>query len=134
MQKPSVELALHADVDGSLEALTESLLALNTGRVIFKVVKASVGAPSTADVQFAQNTGATLVAFGVKVPGAADKLAQTLKVPVLESECARCSTLCELAVTGAAINVLQQNNTRTGMAQAASTCTTKDNHFKSATC
>lgn len=86
--KPSVELALHADVDGSLEALTESLLALNTGSVVFKVVKASVGAPSSADVQFAQTTGAALVAFGVKVPAAVSKQAQTKQVPVVESKCA----------------------------------------------
>jgi translation initiation factor IF-2 len=86
--KPSVELALHADVDGSLEALTESLLALNSGAVVFKVVCADVGAPSAADVQFAQTTGATLVAFGVRVPPAVTAAAQQLKVPVLESECA----------------------------------------------
>ena len=86
--KPSVELVLHADVDGSLEALSESLLALNTGQVVFKVVRTGVGAPSPSDVQFAQATGATLVAFGVKVPAATQQRADQLKVPVVESKCA----------------------------------------------
>jgi translation initiation factor IF-2 len=86
--KPSVDLQLHADVDGSLEALTESLLALNTGKVIFKVVKASVGTPTPADVEFANMTGASLVAFGVEVPGAVEAAANQRKVPVLQSKCA----------------------------------------------
>lgn len=83
-----MELVLHADVDGSLEALTESLLALNTGQVVFKVVRTGVGAPSPSDVQFAQATGATLVAFGVKVPAATQQRADQLKVPVVASKCA----------------------------------------------
>jgi translation initiation factor IF-2 len=92
VQRPSVELQLHADVDGSLEALTECLLALNTGHIIFKVVKASVGAPSTADVQFARTTGSTLVAFSVPVPANVRKEANQAHVSIVESKCAHLLT------------------------------------------
>jgi translation initiation factor IF-2 len=79
---------LYADVDGSLEALTESLLSLNTGTVIFKVVKSAVGVPSSSDVLFAHATGSTIVAFGVEVPPAVASRAGGLGVPILQGKCA----------------------------------------------
>jgi translation initiation factor IF-2 len=87
VKRPSVDLQLYADVDGSLEALTESLLALNTGTVIFKVAKSMVGAPSGADILFAQATGATIVAFGIEVPPAVESRAASYGVPVLQGKC-----------------------------------------------
>lgn len=94
VKRPSVDLQLYADVDGSLEALTESLLALNTGRVVFKVTRSTVGPPSAADVLFAQATRSTIAAFGVSVPTPAAAHAASLGVPVIESKCAPLASLC----------------------------------------
>jgi Translation-initiation factor 2 len=86
--KPSMPLMLHADVDGSLEALTSSLLAVNTGRIVFKVVGAGVGPPSSRDVQLAADTGACLVCFGVSAPASVAREADSKGVSVVQSECA----------------------------------------------
>ena len=87
IKRPSVDLQLYADVDGSLEALTESLLALNTGHVVFKVTRSTVGPPSAADVLFAQATRSTIAAFGVSLPSQVAANAASLNVPVVESKC-----------------------------------------------
>lgn len=83
--RPSVPLLLHADVDGSLEALTSSLLALNTGRILFKVVAASVGPPSQRDVRLAADAGASVACFGVSVPVAIEREAAQLGVQMIQS-------------------------------------------------
>lgn len=81
-----MQLQLHADVDGSLEALTSALLALNSGMVVFKVVKASIGPPSPADIDMAHTTGASIVAFGVTVDDARQKQATMRGVDIVASE------------------------------------------------
>jgi hypothetical protein len=79
---------LHADVDGSLEALTSSLLAVNTGSTVYKVVTAAVGQPSFRDVQMAHDTGACIVSFGVSMPTAVQRDADMRGVATVQSECA----------------------------------------------
>ena len=86
--RPSVPLLLHADVDGSLEALTSSLLALNTGRILFKVIAASVGPPSQRDIKVAADAGARIACFGVNVPVTIEREAARLGVQVVQSRCA----------------------------------------------
>lgn len=85
MLRPSVPLLLHADVDGSLEALMSSLLALNTGRILFKVVAASVGPPSHRDIRMAADAGASVACFGVPVPVAIEREAAQLGVQLVQS-------------------------------------------------
>lgn len=98
-----MQLQLYADVDGSLEALTESLLALNTGVVIFKVVKSIVGSPSGSDVLFAQATGSTLVAFGVPVPTHVEAKAAGYGVPILQGKWVPCFPKCLLIILHAPV-------------------------------
>jgi hypothetical protein len=78
---------LHADVDGSLEAITTSLLAVNTGRIVYKVVTAAVGPPSLRHVQMAQDTGACIVCFGVNIPAAIKRDADSRGVSTVHSKC-----------------------------------------------
>lgn len=84
-------LMLYADVDGSLEALTSSLLAVNTGRIVYKVVTATVGPPSSRDVQMAFDTGACIVCFGFSMPGSVQRETATRGVDTVQSECDSCS-------------------------------------------
>ena len=82
--KPSVSLVIIADVDGSLEALTDALLALNTSSVVFKVASASVGKPSLNDVRSAEAAGAILVAFGVNAASSIKKECEKCGVELLQ--------------------------------------------------
>lgn len=90
---------LHADVDGSLEALTTSLLAVNTGRIVYKVVTAAVGPPSSRDVQMALDTGASIVCFGVSMPTLVQRDADMRGVSVVQSKYVPCSHVAKLSVS-----------------------------------
>lgn len=96
--KPSVPLLLHADVDGSLQALTSSLMAVNTGCIVYKVVSAAVGPPSSRDVQRAMDTGACIVCFGVKMPVPVQRDADSLGVSTVQSECVPCAVTTALSI------------------------------------
>jgi translation initiation factor IF-2 len=62
-----LRLVLKADVQGSVEALTESLERLSTDEVRLKVIHGSVGAVSESDVMLASASNAIVLAFNVKV-------------------------------------------------------------------
>ena len=58
---------IKGDVDGSLEALSETLLKLNTGEVGINVIHKSVGMVSESDVLLAEASRAVIVGFNVQV-------------------------------------------------------------------
>ncbi len=60
-------LIIKGDVDGSIEALSETLLKLNTGEVGINVIHKSVGMISESDVLLAEASKAVIVGFNVQV-------------------------------------------------------------------
>ncbi len=66
-----VPVVIKADVQGSAEALRESLTRLSTGEVAVKVVGSGVGGITESDVMLAVASKARIVAFNVRADGAA---------------------------------------------------------------
>jgi translation initiation factor IF-2 len=71
-----LRLILKADVQGSVEALTESLERLSTEEVKLKVIHSSVGAINESDVMLASASSAIVLGFNVKAEPKAASQAQ----------------------------------------------------------
>lgn len=78
----TLNILLKADVQGSVEALRESLLKLSTDEVKVNVVTSSVGGISSTDVNLAIASGAIIIAFNVRPDTSARKLIADEKVDV----------------------------------------------------
>jgi translation initiation factor IF-2 len=72
-----LRLILKADVQGSVEALAESLERLSTDEVKLKVIHSSVGAINEGDVMLASASNAIVLGFNVKAEAKATTLAQS---------------------------------------------------------
>jgi translation initiation factor IF-2 len=77
-----LRLILKADVQGSVEALTESLERLSTDEVKLKVIHGSVGAVNESDVMLASASNAIVLGFNVKADAKAASQAQADGVDV----------------------------------------------------
>jgi translation initiation factor IF-2 len=75
-----LRLILKADVQGSVEALTESLERLSTDEVRLKVIHGSVGAVNESDVMLASASNAIVLGFNVKADAKAASQAQAAGV------------------------------------------------------
>lgn len=73
---------LRADVQGSLEALRNSLLKIHSDKVRLEIVSADVGEISESDIELASSTKATIVGFHTSVESNADALIKQKKVAV----------------------------------------------------
>jgi len=71
-----LRLVIKADVQGSVEALTESLERLSTDEVKLKVIHSSVGAVTESDVMLASASNAIVLGFNVKADPKAASQAQ----------------------------------------------------------
>jgi translation initiation factor IF-2 len=71
-----LRLILKADVQGSVEALAQSLEQLSTEEVKLKVIHSSVGAINESDVMLASASGAIVLGFNVKAEPKATTQAQ----------------------------------------------------------
>ena len=69
-------LVIKADVQGSVEVLSEMLPKLSDDRVKLKIIHASIGAVTENDVLLASASGAIIVAFNVRPDRKASDLAQ----------------------------------------------------------
>lgn len=70
------------DVDGSIEALSDSLMKLSNQEVSVRVIHKGVGAISEGDVLLAAASGAIIVGFHVRPNTNARKLAESEKVDI----------------------------------------------------
>ncbi|MGH7353821.1 MAG: translation initiation factor IF-2, partial [Candidatus Rokuibacteriota bacterium] len=77
-----LRLVLKADVQGSVEALTQALEQLSTDEVKLKVIHNSVGAVNESDVMLASASGAIVLGFNVKPDPKAAAAAQANGVDV----------------------------------------------------
>ncbi|MCL6756740.1 MAG: translation initiation factor IF-2 [Candidatus Rhabdochlamydia oedothoracis] len=82
VQKKVLNLILRADVQGSVEALKNSLLKIQSKKIELNIISAAVGEISESDVQLAQNTKAMIIGFHSQVESHAENLIKTLKVTV----------------------------------------------------
>jgi translation initiation factor IF-2 len=77
-----LNLILKGDVDGSVEALSDSLQKLSTEEVAIKIVLKAVGQISEADVSLAAASDAIIVGFNVRPSSQANKLAEAEGVEI----------------------------------------------------
>ena len=71
-----LNLIVKGDVDGSIEALSDSLIKLSTPEVQVNVIHKAVGAISESDVTLAAASDAVIIGFQVRPSAAAKRLAE----------------------------------------------------------
>jgi translation initiation factor IF-2 len=77
-----LNIIVKADVDGSVEALADSMLKLSTEEVQVNVIHKSVGAISESDVMLASASNAVIVGFNVRPTAQARKMAENEKIDI----------------------------------------------------
>jgi len=75
-------LIIKADVQGSVEVLSETLVKLSTDRVKIKVIHAGAGAITESDVLLASASNAVIIGFNVRPERKATELAQLETVDI----------------------------------------------------
>ena len=78
----TLPLIIKADVQGSQEALAQSLLKLSTDEVKVQIVHAAVGGISESDVNLAIASKAVIIGFNVRADAGARKLAENNGVDI----------------------------------------------------
>ena len=77
-----LNIIVKADVDGSVEALSDSLLKLSTEEVQVNIIHKSVGAISEADIMLASASNAIIVGFNVRPTMQARKIAEREQIDI----------------------------------------------------
>jgi len=77
-----LNLIVKGDVDGSIEALSDSLLRLSTEEIQLNIVHKGVGAISEADVNLASASEAIIIGFQVRPSVAARKMAEEEQIDI----------------------------------------------------
>lgn len=81
-EKKILPLILRADVQGSLEALRNSLMKIHSDKVRLEIVHADVGEISESDIELAAASKATIVGFHTSIESHAESLIKQKKIPV----------------------------------------------------
>ena len=77
-----LNVIIKGDVDGSIEALADSLLKLSTEKIQIRIIHKSVGAISESDVLLASASNAIIIGFQVRPSVSAKKLAETEQIDI----------------------------------------------------
>jgi translation initiation factor IF-2 len=77
-----LNVIVKGDVDGSIEALSDSLLKLSTEKIQINIIHKSVGAISETDVMLASASNAIIVGFLVRPSDTARKLAEVEEIDI----------------------------------------------------
>jgi len=77
-----LNIIVKADVDGSVEALADSLIKLSTENIIVNVIHKSVGQISESDVLLASASNAIIIGFQVRPSISARKLAENEQIDI----------------------------------------------------
>jgi len=77
-----LNIIVKGDVDGSVEALSDSLLKLSTEKVMVRIIHKGVGAITESDILLASASNAIIIGFQVRPSIAARKLAETEEIDV----------------------------------------------------
>lgn len=81
-ESKELRVVLRCDVDGSAEAITQSLAELATDEVEVKVIQASVGAVGEGDILLASASEAIVIAFNTRIEREAEVAAERERVEV----------------------------------------------------
>lgn len=77
-----LNIVIKADVQGSVEALKQSLLKLSNEEVVVKVIHGGVGAINESDVTLAATSNAVIIGFDVRPDATAKSLAESEGVEI----------------------------------------------------
>lgn len=77
-----LNIIVKGDVDGSIEALSDSLLKLSTEEIQVNIIHKGVGQITETDVNLASASDAIIVAFQVRPSATARKLAETEQIDI----------------------------------------------------
>ncbi|MTI39092.1 translation initiation factor IF-2 [Fulvivirga lutimaris] len=77
-----LNVIIKGDVDGSIEALSDSLLKLSTEEVQVNIIHKGVGQISESDVLLASASDAVIVGFQVRPSGSAKKIAENEEIEI----------------------------------------------------
>jgi translation initiation factor IF-2 len=77
-----LNVIVKGDVDGSIEALSDSLQKLSTDQIQVNIIHKSVGQISESDVLLASASNAIIIGFQVRPSAAARKLAETEQIDI----------------------------------------------------
>ena len=77
-----LDIVVKADVQGSVEAMKQSLLKLSNEEVVVKVIHGGVGAINESDVMLASASNAIIIGFNVRPDAAAKETAERENVDV----------------------------------------------------
>jgi translation initiation factor IF-2 len=78
----TLPLIVKADVQGSQEALVQTLSKLSNDEVRVQIIHGAVGAISESDVNLAQASGAVIIGFNIRADAGSRKLAETFGVDI----------------------------------------------------
>ncbi|MBS1732271.1 MAG: translation initiation factor IF-2 [Bacteroidetes bacterium] len=77
-----LNVIIKGDVDGSVEALSDSLQKLSTEEIVVKVIHKGVGAITESDVTLANASDAIIIGFNVRPSMQANRLAQNESIEI----------------------------------------------------
>ena len=77
---PRFNILLKSDVQGSSQAICESLLKLNNEEVMIKIISSSVGAINESDIALAEASNAIILGFNVRADNQAKKTVAEKKI------------------------------------------------------
>ena len=77
-----LNLIVKADVQGSVEAVKQSLVKLSNDEVVVKIIHGGVGAINESDVSLASASNAIIIGFNVRPDNQAKEIADTEKVDI----------------------------------------------------
>jgi translation initiation factor IF-2 len=81
-----INLVLRADVNGSLEALKESIIKIPQDKVKVVIKSEGVGEVNESDIEFAQTAQATILAFHTEVSSKAENILKKTEVNIVQSK------------------------------------------------
>ncbi|NRA64448.1 MAG: translation initiation factor IF-2 [Pseudobacteriovorax sp.] len=77
-----VPIIIKGDTQGSVEAVAEAVLKLNTDRVKNRIVHKAVGGVNESDITLAETSGGVVLAFNVRAARGLDDMAEKKGVPI----------------------------------------------------
>ena len=77
-----LNVIIKGDVDGSVEALSDSLQKLSTEEIVIKVIHKAVGAITESDVTLANASDAIIIGFNVRPSMQANRLAESESIEI----------------------------------------------------
>ncbi len=75
-------IILKADVQGSVEALAETLIKLSTDKIALRIIHSAVGAINESDILLASASNAIIIGFNVRPPAKVQDMAKREKIDV----------------------------------------------------